>query len=166
MTTEPNAGVLVSSAMPIEKAWIDYNDHLNMAYYSVIFDRALDEVLLQVGLGADYIKATGFTYVALEAHICYLRELLARDSVRVAVRILDVDAKRMHVFCEMQHAAEGWVAATSEWMFLNIDTTLRRSVPWPADLLARAEALQRAAAVLPTPERAGRSIGIPRKPQS
>ena len=163
MTTEPNIGLLVSSPIQIEKAWIDYNDHLNMAYYNVIFDRALDEVLVEVGLGPAYIEATGFTYVAAEAHICYLRELMGTDSVRVAVRILDVDAKRMHVYCEMQHATEGWVAATSEWMFLSLDLKARRTTPWPADLLASAQAFKTAAAELPKPERAGRSIGIPRK---
>lgn len=160
---ERQTGLLISSPIRIEEAWIDYNGHLNMAYYNVIFDRALDETLLNVGLGADYIRTTGCTYVALEAHVCYLREMFATDSARVTVRILDVDAKRMHVFCEMQHAVEGWVAATSEWMFLNMDTTTRRSAPWQADLHASLEACRQAAEHLPKPERAGRSIAIPRK---
>lgn len=163
MTTVANSGLLVSEPIQIEKAWIDYNDHLNMAYYNVIFDRALDEVLDQVGLGPAYIDATGFTFVAAEAHICFLRELMGTDSVRVVVRILDVDAKRMHVYCEMQHAVEGWVAATSEWMFLSLDLTSRRTTPWPDDLRANVEAFKEAASGLPRPERAGRSIGIPRK---
>ena len=164
MTTEPkNAGLLISSPMQIEAAWIDYNDHLNMAYYNVIFDRALDEVLVRVGLGPEYIKATGFTYVAAEAHVCYLREVLGTDSVRVIVRILDVDAKRMHVYCEMVHATDGWVAATSEWMFLSFDANARRVASWGSDVFARAEVCRKAAAVLPNPERAGRSIGIRRK---
>src|SRR5688572_3341505 len=30
----------VSSVMRVEKGWIDYNGHLNMAYYNVLFDRA------------------------------------------------------------------------------------------------------------------------------
>ena len=34
----------VSSVMRVEPGWIDYNGHLNMAYYNVLFDRAVDEV--------------------------------------------------------------------------------------------------------------------------
>ena len=29
----------VSSVMRVEPAWIDYNGHLNMAYYNVLLDR-------------------------------------------------------------------------------------------------------------------------------
>jgi hypothetical protein len=39
----------VSSVMRIEPAWIDYNGHLNMAYYNVLFDRAIDELWLESG---------------------------------------------------------------------------------------------------------------------
>ena len=50
----------VSSVMRVEPAWIDYNGHLNMAYYNVLFDRAVDEVFELLGCGADYVK-TGFS---------------------------------------------------------------------------------------------------------
>ena len=46
----------VSSVMQVEPAWIDYNGHLNMAYYNVLFDRAVDEVYELLGLGLDYLK--------------------------------------------------------------------------------------------------------------
>ena len=35
----------VSSVMRVEPGWIDYNGHLNMAYYHVLFDRAVDEAV-------------------------------------------------------------------------------------------------------------------------
>ena len=34
----------LSSVMQIEPQWIDYNGHLNMAYYNVMMDRAIDEM--------------------------------------------------------------------------------------------------------------------------
>ena len=46
----------VSSMMRVEPQWIDYNGHLNMAYYNVLFDRAVDEVYELLGIGADYLK--------------------------------------------------------------------------------------------------------------
>ena len=47
----------LSSIMQIEPQWIDYNGHLNMAYYNVMFDRAIDELWLVLGIGPDYKKS-------------------------------------------------------------------------------------------------------------
>jgi hypothetical protein len=46
----------VSSVMRVEPGWIDYNGHLNMAYYNVLFDRAVDEVYELLGLGLAYVE--------------------------------------------------------------------------------------------------------------
>ncbi len=87
----------VSSRMKVEPAWIDYNGHLNMAYYNVLFDRAVDEVFELLGCGADYVKK-GFSTFTAEVHVRYLRELKEGDPVRVTFQLLDYDAKRMHYF--------------------------------------------------------------------
>src|SRR3954465_14402342 len=79
-----------SSIMQIEPHWIDYNGHLNMAYYNVMFDRAIDELWLQLGIGPAYMKERhGSTFTA-ECQVRSLAEiplgmpcsLLARDSPR------------------------------------------------------------------------------------
>ena len=46
----------VSAPMRVEPGWIDYNGHLNMAYYNVLFDRAVDEVYELLGCGLAYLK--------------------------------------------------------------------------------------------------------------
>jgi acyl-CoA thioester hydrolase len=162
MTARPTPS-LTSSPIAIEDGWIDYNGHLNMAYFNVIFDRALDEILLPLGLGPQYVKETGCTYMAAEAHICFLREVFRTDKVRVNLSVLDLDTKRMHLFCEMRHAEEGWLAATSEWMFLHVDTRARKTVPWPEDIFVRLEGVRQSSRGSGWPERAGRRIGIPPK---
>jgi len=50
--------------------WIDYNGHLNMAYYHVIFDKALDEVFDQLGIGVEYVRNDGGTSFTMEVHVC------------------------------------------------------------------------------------------------
>ena len=37
------ATLFVSRVLEVEKGWIDYNGHMNMAYYNVLFDRCSDE---------------------------------------------------------------------------------------------------------------------------
>src|ERR1044072_3644805 len=110
----------VSWVMGAEPQWIDYNGHLNMAYYNVLFDRAVDELFEVVGCGVDYVK-TGFSTFTAEVHVRYLRELKDGDPVRVTLQLLDYDSKRMHYFEQLWHAEENWLSATSENMSLHVD---------------------------------------------
>jgi hypothetical protein len=82
----------VSSVMRVEPAWIDYNGHLNMAYYNVLFDRAVDEVFELLGCGLAYVKERRRSCYTAEAHVRYLRELRAEDPVRVTFQLLDYDS--------------------------------------------------------------------------
>lgn len=149
-----------ASPQVVEDAWIDHNGHLNMAYYHVLFDRAVDELFAALGLGPDYVQSRNASLFALEAHTSYLRELKAGDRVVIDIQILDHDAKRLHFFETMIHAEDGFVAATCEQSGIHVDMTTRRSTPVPADLMPRVTAVAAAHAALPRPERAGRSVGL------
>src|ERR1700686_5429314 len=111
----------VSSVMRVEPGWIDYNGHLNMAYYNVLFDRAVDEVYELLGCGLGYVEAIRHSCFTAEVHLRYLRELHAGDPVRVTFQLLAFDAKRLHYFEQLFHAEEGWVSATSENLSLHVD---------------------------------------------
>ena len=152
----------VSATMAIEKDWIDYNGHLNMAYYNVLFDRCMDEALDRLGAGAAYARERRMTIYTAEVHICYVQELHFGDVVTVSFQMLDHDEKRVRAFQEIRHV-DGWLAATSETLSLHVDMAGPKVAPFPADVLANVAAMRAAHAGLPMPERAGRSIGIRRK---
>ena len=151
-----------SSVMRVEPAWIDYNGHLNMAYYNVLFDRAVDEVYELLGLGLDYVKTKGHSTFTAEVHLRYLRELHANDPVRVTFQLLDFDAKRLHYFEELYHADEGWLSATSENMALNVSMAAKKTAAFPPDVTARLARMKAAHAKLPVPDAAGRRIAMAR----
>jgi acyl-CoA thioester hydrolase len=153
----------VSSIMRLEPQWIDYNGHLNVAYYNVLFDRAVDEVYELLGLGPTYLERTKHSTMVVEAHVRYLRELKLEDPVRVTVQLLDYDAKRIHVFEELRHATGNWVSATSENMTLSVDMTAKKVAPFSSSVQKALEAMKTAHAVLPVPDGAGRSIKMPAK---
>lgn len=153
----------VSQPMEIEKDWIDYNGHLNMAYYNVLFDRGADAAFELMGLGPDYARERRLTIYTAEIHVCYVQELHLGHSVTVSFQLLDHDDKRLRAYQEIRHA-DGWLAATSEVLSLHIDMSGPKVAPFPPDIMARIEALSAAHAELPMPERAGRSIAIKRKP--
>jgi acyl-CoA thioester hydrolase len=151
----------VSSIMTVEPAWIDYNGHLNMAYYNVLFDRAVDEAYDLIGVGQDYLKQHRHSTFTAEVHVRYLRELREGDPVRVTFQLLDYDAKRVHYFEQLFHATEGWVSATSENMTLHVDMTAKKVAPFPASVLRRLAVMKAAHARLPRPEAVGRRIAMP-----
>ncbi len=157
------AAPFVSRVMKVEKDWIDYNGHLNMAYYNVLFDRCSDEAVELIGLGPDYVRDRGLTFYTAEIHVCYVQELHLGDNVTVSFQLLDHDEKRMRAYQEIHHV-DGWLAATSESLSLHVDMAGPNVAPFPPDILARIETMRAAHAGLPMPERAGRSIGIRRKP--
>jgi acyl-CoA thioester hydrolase len=152
----------LSRPMDVEADWIDYNGHLNMAYYNVIFDRGADDAFDTLGLGAAYARERRHTTYTAEVHVCYVRELHLGDGVRVTFQLLDHDEKRLHAYQEIRHR-DGWLAATSESLTLHVDMSGPKVAPFPADILARMVAMREAHAGLPAPERAGRSIAIRRK---
>src|SRR5215471_218931 len=153
----------VSSVMRVEPGWIDYNGHLNMAYYNVLFDRAGDEAFDLLGCGAGYAKAHGLSTFTAEAHVRYLREVRSGDPVRVTFQLLDYDAKRMHYFEQLFHGSEGFVSATSENMSLHVDMAAGKTAPFPDDVARGLARMKAAHAELPRPEAAGRRIAMPGK---
>lgn len=152
-----------SSVMQIEPQWIDYNGHLNMAYYNVMFDRAIDQLWLKLGIGPTYMKERGGSTFTAECHVRYLREIHLGDPVQVSVWLLDADDKRLHTFQELRHATEGWVSATSENMSLHIDMNSRKVAPFPSDIRERIGAVVKAHGSVPRPEGIGRNIAMPSK---
>jgi acyl-CoA thioester hydrolase len=165
MPSEPDlAAPFISSVMAIEPQWIDYNGHLNMAYYNVLFDRAVDEVYELLGVGPSYLKRSGNTTMTAETHVRYLREIHVDAPVRVRFQLLDYDDKRMHYFEELFHAEEGWLSATAENMTLHVNMAAKKVSPWPADVVRAFARMKAAHAGLPLPEGAGRRIAMPKRP--
>jgi acyl-CoA thioester hydrolase len=153
----------VSSVMQVEPQWIDYNGHLNMAYYNVFFDRAADELLELLGMGQDYVQRQRHSIFVAEVHLRYLRELHAGDPVRVTLQLLDYDSKRLHGFQKLCHATEDWLSATSEAMLLHVNLESKKTAPFPDDVAERLATMKAAHAKLPLPEGVGRRITMPNR---
>lgn len=141
--------------------WIDYNGHMNLAYYTVMFDQATDLLFDALDLGLDYRRRTHLGTFVVETHNLYERELLVGAGVRVATQILATDAKRLYVAHEMFALDGGHRTATQELMFLHVDLDARRVCPFPPELKGRVDAAAAAHAALPRPAWAGRRIAMP-----
>jgi acyl-CoA thioester hydrolase len=153
----------VSSRMEIDKGWLDYNGHLNMAYYNILFDRAVDEAFGLCGMGPDYIRDHNHTFFLVESRIRYRRELMLGNPVRVTLHLIDFDNKRLHYAMEIRHATDGWLAAACENLSINVDMATRRAAPFPVDILTNLGIMQAAHADLPQPDMLGAGVSMPTK---
>jgi len=147
----------------VRPEWIDYNGHMNMAYYLLAFDHATDAVLDRYGIGEAYRRRANASIFALETHVTYERELSAGDPLSVTSLIIGADAKRLHLFHRMYHGSDGYLAATNDVMILHVDLATRRSAPFPADVAAALAETAREHACLPRPPQSGRSVSLARR---
>ena len=153
--------VMPERAVPPE--WIDYNGHMNVAYYIMAIDQALDRFLEdELGIGEFHAARVRQGPYALQSHLQYLGELLEGTKFSVAIRLIDCDAKRIHMFIELIDET-GELAATCEQMLINVDLETRRSTPYPDWAQARMLAMIASHSKLDMPAQLGASIGIRRK---
>lgn len=144
----------------VQPDWIDYNGHMNVAYYVLAFDHATDALFDFLGVGEAYRRATGCSFFAVRQNIDYVREVHAGEMLSFETHFLGCDDKRLHFHHAMYHLQKGYLAATTELLALHINLAARRAAPIPDDARARAEALAEAHAVLPEPEGLARKIGL------
>lgn len=163
MPNVPENGVVVTEAT-VEKAWLDYNDHMNMAYYVMCFDHAVDAFKGTIGIDLGYIANNKRSTVALESHISYHGEANLGEQLRIETRLVDFDGKRSHVYQEMYRDRD--LLATSETLSISFDTAARRSCPFEPEIASNYGAMLAAQRALPRPQ-IGRSLGIRRgKPKT
>lgn len=142
--------------------WVDYNGHMTESAYLVAFGWATDVLFRYIGDDESY-RAAGHSFYTVETHITYEREASVNEPLRITTRVLDVDAKRLHIYHEMFHGESGERMSTSEQMLVHVDMDAGRSaaiLPGVADALAAIHASHRN---LPAADGVGRTMQIIRK---
>ena len=151
-----------SGGMVVRPDWIDYNGHMNVGYYVVAFDQATEAVCAHLGVGEAYRRQADASMFVVEAHVVYEREVMESSPLVFRSRVVDFDAKRLHLLHRMFHAGEGYLAATNELMCLHVDLSKRRAAPFPDDAMDRVRALGEAHARHAPTAGVGRAIGLRR----
>jgi acyl-CoA thioester hydrolase len=143
--------------------YIDGNGHMNIAYYTIVFEQALDRVWQLIGLRSEQFRREHKSTFTLETHVTYQREVKLGDPLHFGFRIVDLDSKRLHIFATMEHAAGRMLAATFEQLIICIDMTKRRSATWPEGQQARLAAVHEIYKPRPAPPEIGRTLQIRRR---
>ena len=108
------------------KEWTDYNGHMNMSYYVLIFDNAAEVMLTRFNMGGDSAQNNKKSTFAVETHTTYNQEVKLGEEVEIHLTYLDHDKKRIHYRVSMYHKEKKYLAATTEVLSLYIDLNRRK----------------------------------------
>ena len=110
----------------IIREWVDYNNHLNMAYYILIFDQACEVVLEKFKIGADSAKNEKRGTMVVETNTRYISEVKEGDEVDIMLTFFDHDKKRLHLKLEIIKKKTKIISASIEWLSLYVNLETRK----------------------------------------
>ena len=110
----------------IKKEWTDYNNHMNMAYYVLVFDQIWEVMLEKFKMGENSAKTTKMSTMVVETHTTYNNEVKEGDEVEINLTFFDHDKKRLHFKMEMIEKSSKKLSATLESLSLYIDLNRRK----------------------------------------
>ena len=110
----------------IIKEWTDYNNHMNLSYYILVFDMGAEVFLSKLQMGEHSAKTTKKSTMVVETHTTYNNEVKESEEVDVFISHLDHDKKRIHYKLEMYKKDTNTLSATTEVLSLYIDLNLRK----------------------------------------
>ena len=110
----------------IKKEWTDYNNHMNMAYYVLVFDQVWEIMLEKFKMGESSAKTSEMSTMVVETHTTYNNEVKQGDEVEIKLTFFDHDKKRLHFKMEMIETKSKKLSATLESLSLYIDLSKRK----------------------------------------
>jgi len=110
----------------IIKEWVDYNNHLNMAYYVLIFDQACEVLLEKFKMGAVSAENERRSTMVVETNTRYISEVKKGDEVDIMLTFFDHDKKRLHLSLDMIEKQTNKISASIEWLSLYVNLETRK----------------------------------------
>ena len=110
----------------IIKEWTDYNNHMNLSYYILVFDMSAEIILSKFKMGEHSAKTTKKSTMVVETHTTYNNEVKEGDEVDVSLSYFNHDSKRLHYKLEMHNKTKNILSATTEVLALYMDLNIRK----------------------------------------
>ena len=118
------------------ESWIDYNDHMNMAYYVQCFEESSDFVLEHAGLGYNYAKNQQKGVFVVKCEINYKREIKLGEKFIISLEDLKCKGKKLSLKFNMIDNQNS-IFADYEILNLNIDLKTKKSVTFEDTILKK-----------------------------
>jgi len=149
----------------VRQSWPDANGHMNVAHYVSAFDDGSCPMFDELGLGWDYTARGEHSVFMVASSIDFRRELLAGAPLEMTTRLIGYDRRRIHVYQELFHREQRYLAAQAEFIFVHVSLRTRGVTNIPDSALARLAEILAVHERLPRPPFIGRAIGLDWRPR-
>ena len=117
---------LLLSTTKIINEWTDYNGHMNLAFYILVFDKGAEIILSKFKMGEESAKKNKKSTMAVESYTTYNNEVKENEEVDICLSYVDHDKKRLHLKLEMYEKNKNILSATTEVIYLYVDLNIRK----------------------------------------
>jgi acyl-CoA thioester hydrolase len=150
----------------VKAGWLDANGHMNVGHYVSAFDDGSCPLFDDIGLGWSYTAGGRHSIFMVSSSIDFRRELVAGAPLEMSTRLLGHDRRRIHLYQELFHREQRYLAAQAEFVFVHVSLTTRGVVNIPTSALDRLAEIASVHVEFARPAFVGRSIGLEWKPRS
>ena len=141
--------------------WLDYNGHMNVAFYTLAFDKSLDIFLEDfLGIGETHAHENNQGPFVVQAHYHYLNEMKINEKFNVRLFVVDCDKNKMHLCLEIYSLLQEKVISVVEQVLINVNLKIRKSEPYPPWAFERLVKLKNTHKNASLPSAFGKSIGL------
>tara|TARA_B100000965_G_scaffold111492_1_gene92042 strand:- start:8409 stop:8867 length:459 start_codon:yes stop_codon:yes gene_type:complete len=116
----------IAEGRVIEK-WIDYNDHMNMAYYVQCFEESSDFILEYFNLGYDYATIHKKGVFVIKCEINYKKEIKLGEKFFISLERILFQGKKLILNLNMIDDQNN-IYADYEILNLNVDLKTKKSI--------------------------------------
>ena len=157
----PYSTPIILPEQEVLNEWLDYNGHMNVAYYTLAFDKSLDIFLEDLlGIGESHAYKNNQGPFVVQAHYHYLNEMRLNEKFHVRLFVVDCDKNKMHLCMEIYSLFQEKVIAVVEQVLINVNLKLRKSEPYPPWAFETLIKLKNTHKNASLPSAFGKSIGL------
>ena len=126
---------LLLNSTKIINEWTDYNNHMNLSFYILVFDKAAEKILSKFKMGEEAAKKAKRSTMVVETHTTYNNEVKEGEDVEVFLSYFNHDKKRLHYKLEMYEKGKNNLSATTEVLALYMNLDLRKVAEFESEKL-------------------------------
>ena len=120
----------------VKEDWIDYNGHMNMAYYVQCFEESSDFLLEHMDLGYRYAIEDQKGVFVIKCEINYRKEINLHENFTISLEELECKRKKLIVGLKMLNENYETIA-DYKILNLNVDLETKKSSTFSPKIIAQ-----------------------------
>ena len=120
----------------VKEDWIDYNGHMNMAYYVQCFEESSDFLLEHMDLGYRYAIEEQKGVFVIKCEINYRKEINLHENFTISLEELECKGKKLIVGLKMLNENYETIA-DYKILNLNVDLETKKSSTFSPKIIAQ-----------------------------